>query len=556
MKIISVHIDAFGKLTNCDINFRDGFNAILQQNSFGKTTIAQFIRAVLYGHPRSNAEIVTAYEPWNWAGTHKYGGYIIYEEEGRQYRLERHFGKTPSAEEVRLTDVATGGELDAANIGRRLLGIDADSFIRSAYIPQETVALASSADFERKLSNQLFSVDDSGSFDVAEKRLTALRDELRSPRGKGLLPELEKRSRELNMALFDGKKAIDSSATMEERLKVLSEEIKEGNATLQKLNGEVEEAKRGLTLSENRTEKAQIDELKTALAIRKPLKFNILYIVLATALLIGGVVLLALSQVIFGIALAAAGVVVGIAAVFFGKFVKNYNGETEKLRGELNSILQQYSADNPAQYKDRVARLSAAIGEINAQQLAREREIAATEVKIKTILNSCDIAELASQLAIIEDKRQQAEYKYSVVLATLQLLAEAKNSLAVSYLPRLNKLSSEYLAKFTSGEFDSIVADKDFAVSIEEKGVTKPHRYFSRGVRELALFCFKLALSREIYGGKIPLLILDDVFVNLDEEKFILAVKELLHTDIAVQIIYFTCHERINKVEIAARRPQ
>jgi uncharacterized protein YhaN len=550
MKIISVHIDAFGKLYNCDINFRDGFNAILHQNSFGKTTIAQFIRAVLYGHPRSNSEIVTAYEPWSWAGTHKYGGYIIYEEEGRQYRLERHFGKTPSAEEVRLTDVATGGELDAANIGRRLMGIDADSFIRSAYFPQETVALTSSADFERKLSNQLFSVDDSGSYDVAEKRLLALRDELRSPRGKGLLPELEKQSRELNFALFEGKKAIDSTAQLEDNVKELGEAITKTSLQLTELTAQLEEAKKQLTLSENNSKQTQIDELKVELATRKPLKFNILYIVLATALLIGGVVLLALSQVVFGVVLAAAGVVVGIVTVFFGRFVKNYNSETDKLRGQLNNILQQYSANNPAQYKEKVARLSAAIGEINAQQLGREREIAATEVKIKTILTNCDIAELASQLAIIEDKRQQAEYKYSVVLATLQLLNDAKNSLAVSYLPRLNKLSSEYLAKFTGGEFSKIVADKDFAVSIEEKGTTKQHKYFSRGVRELALFCFKLALSREIYGGKIPLLILDDVFVNLDEEKFKKAIEELLHTDVASQIIYFTCHERINKAAV------
>jgi uncharacterized protein YhaN len=205
------------------------------------------------------------------------------------------------------------------------------------------------------------------------------------------------------------------------------------------------------------------------------------------------------------------------------------------------------ASDNSEQYKDKVARLSAAIGETNAQQLDREREIAATEVKIRTILSSYDVAELSSQLNSVEEKRQQAEYKYSVVVTALELLNEAKNSLAVSYLPRLNKLSSEYLAKFTGGEFDKIVADKDFAVSIEEKGVTKQHRYFSRGVKELALFCFKLALSKEIYGGKIPLLILDDVFVNLDEEKFRKAVGELLHTDIASQIIYFTCHERINK---------
>ena len=49
MKLISCHIEGFGKWVDKDIDFTDGINSFFMNNGEGKTTLAAFIRAMLYG---------------------------------------------------------------------------------------------------------------------------------------------------------------------------------------------------------------------------------------------------------------------------------------------------------------------------------------------------------------------------------------------------------------------------------------------------------------------------------------------------------------------------
>lgn len=49
MKLCSLHIENFGKLSNYDHVFTDGLNVIKHENSWGKTTLATFLKAMFYG---------------------------------------------------------------------------------------------------------------------------------------------------------------------------------------------------------------------------------------------------------------------------------------------------------------------------------------------------------------------------------------------------------------------------------------------------------------------------------------------------------------------------
>ena len=57
MKLISCHIDAFGKLKNVDFDFNDEMNVFYEKNGFGKTTLAHFIKAMFYSLPASSKRI-------------------------------------------------------------------------------------------------------------------------------------------------------------------------------------------------------------------------------------------------------------------------------------------------------------------------------------------------------------------------------------------------------------------------------------------------------------------------------------------------------------------
>ena len=52
MKILSLHIDGFGKLHDQDISFQDGMNVVYGKNEAGKSTLHTFIKGmpVSYTH--------------------------------------------------------------------------------------------------------------------------------------------------------------------------------------------------------------------------------------------------------------------------------------------------------------------------------------------------------------------------------------------------------------------------------------------------------------------------------------------------------------------------
>lgn len=52
MKILSLHIDGFGKLNDRDLSFKDGLNVVYGRNEAGKSTLHTFIRGMLFGIER------------------------------------------------------------------------------------------------------------------------------------------------------------------------------------------------------------------------------------------------------------------------------------------------------------------------------------------------------------------------------------------------------------------------------------------------------------------------------------------------------------------------
>ena len=48
MKLLKCHIENFGKLSGYDYEFKDGLNTIKENNGYGKTTFAKFIKAMFY----------------------------------------------------------------------------------------------------------------------------------------------------------------------------------------------------------------------------------------------------------------------------------------------------------------------------------------------------------------------------------------------------------------------------------------------------------------------------------------------------------------------------
>lgn len=76
MKILSLHIEGFGKFHDLDISFKDGLNVVYGKNEAGKSTLHTFIRGMLFGIEKQRGraarnDVYSKYEPWKGSGTYE-----------------------------------------------------------------------------------------------------------------------------------------------------------------------------------------------------------------------------------------------------------------------------------------------------------------------------------------------------------------------------------------------------------------------------------------------------------------------------------------------------
>lgn len=57
MRLLSLYVKSFGKLRDFSYEFTEGFNEIKEDNGFGKTTLAAFIKAMFYGYANNKKQI-------------------------------------------------------------------------------------------------------------------------------------------------------------------------------------------------------------------------------------------------------------------------------------------------------------------------------------------------------------------------------------------------------------------------------------------------------------------------------------------------------------------
>ena len=94
MEIQELHLKHFGKFEDRHFYLNDGIQIFYGENEFGKTTIYQFIKAMLFGlEPGRGRGVKTSeykrYEPWE--NPNYYAGAMRFTCGGRHFYLERNF---------------------------------------------------------------------------------------------------------------------------------------------------------------------------------------------------------------------------------------------------------------------------------------------------------------------------------------------------------------------------------------------------------------------------------------------------------------------------------
>ena len=193
VRIERIEIGAFGCLSGVVIEPSDGINLIEADNESGKSTLAAFIKFILYGFSSTRSQSIAEnerklYIPWN--GTRAFGS-IVFSAPGGRFRVARAYD-LPSKETVEMTDLQTGREVFRSLVpGEVLLGVPEEVYQKSAYFRQLFQNKNGDESLADQVRNLVFSADERISAANAEKRLREAEAELKNRQNRGVIPELE-----------------------------------------------------------------------------------------------------------------------------------------------------------------------------------------------------------------------------------------------------------------------------------------------------------------------------------------------------------------------------
>ena len=117
-----------------------------------------------------------------------------------------------------------------------------------------------------------------------------------------------------------------------------------------------------------------------------------------------------------------------------------------------------------------------------------------------------------------------------------------KDALANSYMDKIEQGFRSYTQQLFPRQLGSVMVDKDLQPHIDVRGAAREVESFSAGLADSILLCMRLALVDALFGEETPFLILDDPFVNLDDEHTRRALAMLQEMAETHQILYLVCN--------------
>lgn len=481
MRFVSCFVSGFGKLCNQTFDLNKNVVEIKAKNGGGKTTLAAFLESMLFGLESSRSRSLEEnmrlkYEPWQGGG---FGGSLTFTHAGKTYRIERKFGKTPSADSVKLYDKSNMpcyefGD-NVSNLGELLLGVNRETYKRSAYIPQGAILSDGVAEDTKARLIALLSAD--GEKEVgangAIKRLDEAERALRAKRApaKGKLDEIDEKIEVLERAKIDCERA--AAQAREERAGVLALREK---------------------FSEMETEQVERPKKKRSLAL----------LVFAMVLIVVGLLSFATLPILgFPLFIFGGGL---IMAFCFGK-EQRPNGENGKQRERL------------------------------VAELAR-RELQAENLE-KQAYAYADYQAEAERLTM---EKQRLEKRLRAIRTAKELLVRARSNMASCYLAPVEEKCKEYAELLGGNERETVRLTAEGKPIVDDCGGLKQVSHYSAGTQDLIGLCVRLALAEAVFEkGNVPVLVLDDPLVNLDDETTVRAKRLLRNLSKKYQIVYLTC---------------
>ncbi|MGN0484256.1 MAG: ATP-binding protein [Lachnospiraceae bacterium] len=246
MYIESCHIENFGKLQDVHFDFSQQLNVIKEENGWGKSTLAAFLRVMFFGFANEGKRNELEKErkrfaPWQ-GGV--YGGQLVFSHDKKRYEIVRTFGKKEKDDTFELYDADTHllSEDFSAKIGEELFGLDAVSFARSIYVAQQDCRTVSTDGIHAKLGDLTEDTEDISRFDAVNRQMADLLNKWSPKRKTGEIKKLRTQLEGVEAKLLQGRQLTQQFEQLKQEIKETQEKKEEVQTQLKEAQQELEKA--------------------------------------------------------------------------------------------------------------------------------------------------------------------------------------------------------------------------------------------------------------------------------------------------------------------------
>lgn len=585
MKFLSCHVENFGKLRNFDYDFSDGLSEILQENGWGKTTFAVFLKAMLYGmSKKGNNKAYVAersrYMPWH-GGV--YGGTITFEHKGNRYKMYRTFGTTPERDMFSLIDLQTNKKTNifTENIGYEIYGVGRETFEVTTYFPQMTIdgkitdEMRASLSGVNNLQNDLKNF--SKAIDGVDNKVKLIKKEIALlSNSEAVIVDIAKLEKQIETEENNILKLQDDIELLNEKRETLKEKYEKahhdqelleiGKKEINDIKEQLISKKSDLLAFQLKLQELEKENLKRGLrnkyilASRKTK--NIVYygsIVLFMAL----ITLLAFefiygAMIVFKYLTIAAMVALIILIVYCYRANKNsgavfnkkleletYQKQIENLKIDVKKLQEildakQTNQEFPSIENKKDLRIIEDFSACEKEILQKKMQISLLQKNIENF--EVEKENLTSEQILKDEKKLELQEKIKLLGYVKNLMNVAKTNVSARYMAPMQEKFTKLVEQIVLEGAGQYVLDTDLKVSVENPTGNKEMEYLSQGYRDLMNICRRFSLIDSIFEKEKPIIILDDPFVNLDDTITKNALKLIRNLSANYQIIHLYCH--------------
>lgn len=604
MIIREANIGKFGKLENQKYQFAPQINVIYGANESGKSTLMQFLKAMLFGlektRVRKTLDTYNRYEPWD-TPAYFYGS-MMFETGQQQFLLERNFYY--KEKRARLVNIRDGEELSVeyGDLDMLLGNVSAAAYENTCCIGQEQ--LLPGRELGVLLEDERSNLAQTGSGDFQLSK--ALRElEQKRKNAEKTRKELEQQrlshihQLEVNQQVLERdiaglkaqqEKQSTQQGTVQEQVRALQQQMEPVQTAYQTVCRREQELQSAVALEQLEWEQAEREQWKREQFRREQEEADALQQKSGknagfSPLLLIGVAGLILAPILRSAMdgfqkIAPALNIICIILILAG-LVSAYRKSREKKTADSGQKHRQSVNDSVQNHRERDSRAN---DRANLQSVEREGRKAALDQQLQCVCQQK--ATLEEQLQKLKDQKkslqlqaarqegsgdqlqsqiqekevelenlteQVAELQQETLEEqharedrdALELAAETMSRLAARMSKTLehtlDKEMSEILAQITGNVHEQLqVTDGQGIVLTEQLQKRTPEAY-SQGTMQQAYFSYRMAAGHMLMKEEPLPFLLDETFANYDEERLRQTLRWLAEQE--NQIFLFTCRE-------------